>query len=323
MEYDSSYHTYACPISLLGGDPKSGAPSAQAAQLLDPTLAASSQKSGYTFTITCGSKVTINNQDVYDSYDLIGVPQSVGHSGDNGYCSNENNIVKVDPAGPPTAPLISSSPPIAFAALATLLTMRDERSTPSSPPPPPAPLPSSAYTPPPPRPRRSAWFWIAIIGGCCGLLILTLFFLALFIPSLLSVRKRANEASTVLVLHAIGQAEANYNVTYPATATPAPWPPWVAIPAPAHPPYRPRNSSTPRSPPPAGRAATPSPSSAAPRSPSTTRIAIPRISSPQSPIRSASPATKATARTRMPSSGSTPTAAPTAPSPSRSLAVYP
>ena len=94
--------------------------------------------------------------------------------------------------------------------------MRDERSTPSSPPPPPAPLPSSAYTPPPPRPRRSAWFWIAIIGGCCGLLILTLFFLALFIPSLLSVRKRANEASTVLVLHAIGQAEANYNVTYPA-----------------------------------------------------------------------------------------------------------
>src|ERR1019366_4228778 len=87
MEYDSSYHTYACPISLLGGDPKTGAPSAQAGQLLDPTLAASSQKSGYTFTITCGSKVTINNQDVYDSYDLIGVPQSVGHSGDNGYCS--------------------------------------------------------------------------------------------------------------------------------------------------------------------------------------------------------------------------------------------
>jgi type IV pilus assembly protein PilA len=99
MEYDSSYHTYACPISLLGGDPKTGAPSAQAAQLLDPTTAASSQKSGYSFTITCGSKVTINNQDVYDSYDLIGVPQSVGHSGDNGYCSNENNIVKVDPAG--------------------------------------------------------------------------------------------------------------------------------------------------------------------------------------------------------------------------------
>jgi type IV pilus assembly protein PilA len=99
MNYDSSYHTYACPLSLLGGDPKSGAPSAQAAQVLDPTLAATSQKSGYTFTVTCGSKVTINNQDIYDSYNLIGIPQSVGKSGDNGYCSDENNIVKVDPAG--------------------------------------------------------------------------------------------------------------------------------------------------------------------------------------------------------------------------------
>ena len=93
--------------------------------------------------------------------------------------------------------------------------MQDERSTPSSPPPSPAPLPTPAYTPPP-RPRRSAWFWIAIIGGCCVLLILILFFLALLIPSLLSVKKRANEASAVLVLHAIGQAEATYNITYPA-----------------------------------------------------------------------------------------------------------
>ena len=94
--------------------------------------------------------------------------------------------------------------------------MRDERSTPSSPPPPPAPLPSSAYTPPPPRPRRSAWFWIAIIGGCCAALFVVLILAAITIPSLLSVKKRANEASAVLVLHAIGQAEANYNVTYPA-----------------------------------------------------------------------------------------------------------
>lgn len=99
MQYDSAYHTYACPISLLGGDPKSGAPTAQAAQLLDPALASTAQKSGYTFSITCGSKVTINNQDAYDSYDLTGIPQSIGKTGDNGYCSDENNIVKLDPAG--------------------------------------------------------------------------------------------------------------------------------------------------------------------------------------------------------------------------------
>jgi type IV pilus assembly protein PilA len=97
--YNGSYSGYACPLSSLGGDPKSGAPSATAAQLLDPTLAATGQKSGYTFTVTCGSKVTINNQDVYNSYTLTAVPQTVGKTGDRGFCSDENNIIKFDPAG--------------------------------------------------------------------------------------------------------------------------------------------------------------------------------------------------------------------------------
>jgi type IV pilus assembly protein PilA len=97
--YNSSYNGYACPLSALGGDPKSGAPSATSAQVLDPALASTGQKSGYTFTVTCGTKVTINNQDVYNSYEVTGVPQSVGKTGDNGYCSDENNIVKIDPAG--------------------------------------------------------------------------------------------------------------------------------------------------------------------------------------------------------------------------------
>src|ERR1035441_7868164 len=90
---------YACTLATLGGDPGSGAPTAQAAQLIDPTLAATGRKSGYTFTIVCGAKVTINNHDVYDSYDLIGVPLAVGKTGDNGYCADENNVIKVDPTG--------------------------------------------------------------------------------------------------------------------------------------------------------------------------------------------------------------------------------
>jgi len=90
---------YACPLAALGGDPKSGAPSATAAPLIDPQLAASGQKSGYTFTITCGTKVTVNNQDMYTSYTLTGVPQTVGKTGDRGYCSDENDIIKFDPTG--------------------------------------------------------------------------------------------------------------------------------------------------------------------------------------------------------------------------------
>lgn len=90
---------YACPLAALGGAPSSGPPSATAAQLIDPALAATGQKSGYTFTVTCGSKVTVNNQDMYTSYTLTAVPQTVGKTGDRGYCSDENDIIKFDPTG--------------------------------------------------------------------------------------------------------------------------------------------------------------------------------------------------------------------------------
>lgn len=101
ISYNSAYpgNGYACSLAALGGDPKAGAPSPQAAQLLDPTLAATGQKSGYTFAITNCQKVTVNNQDTYTSYQVTAVPQAVGKTGDNGYCSDENNIIRVDPSG--------------------------------------------------------------------------------------------------------------------------------------------------------------------------------------------------------------------------------
>ncbi|MGA1981397.1 MAG: type II secretion system protein [Acidobacteriaceae bacterium] len=99
LSYNGPYAGFGCPLSVLGGDPKAGAPSAQAAQLLPADLAATGQKSGYTFTVTCGSKTTINNQDVYNSVEIFGVPQTVGKTGDNGYCSDENNVIKIDPTG--------------------------------------------------------------------------------------------------------------------------------------------------------------------------------------------------------------------------------
>lgn len=99
FQYNSAYQTFACPLSLLGGDPKAGSPSAEGAQLLDPTLAASGHKSGYVFSVTCGAKTTINNQDKYNSFELTAVPETVGKTGDYGYCSDENNAIKYDPTG--------------------------------------------------------------------------------------------------------------------------------------------------------------------------------------------------------------------------------
>jgi type IV pilus assembly protein PilA len=97
--YNNGSNGYACPLSSLGGDSKVGSPTATAAQLIDPALAASGQKAGYTFAVTCGSKVTIANQDVYNSFTVTAVPQTVGKTGDRGFCSDESNVVRFDPAG--------------------------------------------------------------------------------------------------------------------------------------------------------------------------------------------------------------------------------
>ena len=100
LQYNSAYpaNGFSCSLASLGGDPKSGAPTAQGAQLLDVGLAAG-QKAGYTFAITNCTKVTINNQDMYTSYEITAVPQSIGNSGDRGFCSDANNIIRFDPAG--------------------------------------------------------------------------------------------------------------------------------------------------------------------------------------------------------------------------------
>src|SRR5271154_305115 len=100
LQYNSAYPArgFTCTIAELGGDPKSGAPTAQAAQLIAPDLAVG-QKAGYTFAISNCTKVTVNNQDMYTSYEITAVPQSIGKTGDNGYCADENNTILKDPAG--------------------------------------------------------------------------------------------------------------------------------------------------------------------------------------------------------------------------------
>jgi type IV pilus assembly protein PilA len=101
LNYNLTYpaNGFACSLAALGGDPKSGAPSAQAAQLIDPTLAATGQKNGYTFTVSGCTKVNVDNHDTNTAYQLTAIPIAVGKTGDNSYCSDESNFVKVDPTG--------------------------------------------------------------------------------------------------------------------------------------------------------------------------------------------------------------------------------
>lgn len=94
---DFPTHGYACTTAQLGG--KSGAaPTPEAAGIIPEDLA-SGNKSGYTFTITCGAKTTINNVDQYSSYTITAVPISVGKTGDRGYCTEPSGQVRIDYKG--------------------------------------------------------------------------------------------------------------------------------------------------------------------------------------------------------------------------------
>ncbi len=98
-QYSSAYpaNGYSCALAQLGGAPGTP-PSAQAAQVIPADLAGGS-KSGYLFNITNCTKVTVNNQDQFTGYEITAVPSSVGHTGDRGYCMDENDVIKFDPAG--------------------------------------------------------------------------------------------------------------------------------------------------------------------------------------------------------------------------------
>jgi type IV pilus assembly protein PilA len=89
---------FACSLASLGGNSQSGPPNPQAAQVLQGDLA-TGQKSGYTFNIVNCNKVTVNNQDLYTSYEATAVPQSVGKSGHRGFCLDEKGAITADPAG--------------------------------------------------------------------------------------------------------------------------------------------------------------------------------------------------------------------------------
>ena len=97
--YASNYPTngYACTLSALGGDSSAGVPSPTAAQLLKADIT-SGFKDGYNFAITNCTKVTASGTDRITSYTITAVPQTVGKTGDSGFCADDSSI-KSDPAG--------------------------------------------------------------------------------------------------------------------------------------------------------------------------------------------------------------------------------
>jgi type IV pilus assembly protein PilA len=100
LMYSENYpsHGYACSLRALGGDPNAGPPTADAAQLLPGDLA-SGFKSGYIFTISNCTKVSLSGTERVTGYRLTAIPQTPGKTGSRGFCSDEYGAIKYDPMG--------------------------------------------------------------------------------------------------------------------------------------------------------------------------------------------------------------------------------
>ena len=100
IQYQTDFpaNGFSCALSSLGGSSSSGAPTPTSAQVLQGDLA-TGQKSGYTFNIVNCTKVTVNNQDMFTSYEATAVPQSIGKSGHRGFCIDQAGEIKADMSG--------------------------------------------------------------------------------------------------------------------------------------------------------------------------------------------------------------------------------
>jgi type IV pilus assembly protein PilA len=87
---------YACNLSALGSDPTQTVATATAARVLQGDLP-SGTKSGYTFNIV--NCVKAPNSEEIVSFEVTGVPISIGKTGKKGYCMNAEGEVKTDPTG--------------------------------------------------------------------------------------------------------------------------------------------------------------------------------------------------------------------------------
>ena len=97
--YATSYPSkgFACDLKFLGGDAKSGPPSATAAQLLPEDLTLG-YKDGYNFAIVNCTKNNQGGSERVDDFMLTATPSTVGKTGDKGFCY-DNGEMKQDPAG--------------------------------------------------------------------------------------------------------------------------------------------------------------------------------------------------------------------------------
>ena len=105
-QYSANYpaHGYACSLTALGGKTGGAAPTLDSAQLISADLA-SGRNAGYIFTLTgCDPNATQHGK-----YQMTAIPESVGHTGNRGFCTDETMKSVSTRRAAPTAPKSSNS----------------------------------------------------------------------------------------------------------------------------------------------------------------------------------------------------------------------
>ena len=100
LVYSATYpdHGFACSLGALGGDPKTGQATAEAAQFLPADLA-SGHKDGYVFKISQCQQLVVKGKPMILSYKLFAAPDHPGEAARKSFCEDENLKLMFDPNG--------------------------------------------------------------------------------------------------------------------------------------------------------------------------------------------------------------------------------
>ena len=107
ITYNSTYPSvgFTCSLSAMGPPTSGTSPNSSAAGLIDSNLAGGS-KAGYTFTPgTCN---TANNITI--DYQWKADPQTIGTTGQRGFCTDVSGVIKYDAGGSGSTCLTSGTP---------------------------------------------------------------------------------------------------------------------------------------------------------------------------------------------------------------------
>jgi type IV pilus assembly protein PilA len=98
QEYNLSYSGFTCQLSVLAGKPENGAPTADAADLIEGDLA-TGKHADYTYTFTSCTRTAFQGRETVTYYRIAATPDGGPGKGARGFCMDASGLILADPNG--------------------------------------------------------------------------------------------------------------------------------------------------------------------------------------------------------------------------------